>query len=753
MFEDLTGQVLGPYRLEELIGRGGMATVYRAHQTSMQRDVAIKVMAPHLAGSPEFVARFEREARVIARLQHPHILPVIDFGQADGYIYLVMRLVQGGVLGDKLRQPLSLSQVARFLEQIASALEYAHKQGVVHRDLKPTNVLLDKEDNVYLTDFGIAKMIAGTTTGMSLTATGNVMGTPAYMAPEQWRSEPVDARTDIYALGIMLYEMLLGALPFQSDTPFGLMYKHFDQPPPPPRVLHPDLPLAVEQVVLRALAKQPDARYSSAQQMAADFAEALRPLSAEKLAAPLPRVTQDEIARATPPAGSTRPTVAPEAPTVPPPTVAEDVPLPADVVPPEAATGYQPHMPPVPTSPQAAQSSARGGRAAIYGFFTVLLIAVLGGGAWWWWNGRGSSTPTPAMMHASALMPTTAPAIVILSSPSATNTTHRAETPRPSPSATPDWDATAAAHTASAWDQTAAWTDTPTPDLGATADAILVGRLTETAAAHTDTPTPDMRATVSAALTGTAAAWTDTPTPDMPATVVAALTGTASRWTNTPTSTRAPTLPPPPSATRTPRPTHTPRPTATATLSECGALPTRMRVGDGGRTTLDSPLPTALRAAPLLDGRILHTFPPGQTFVVVEGPECADGVRWWFVEGIDADGVWDGWIGEGQDDTYWIEPFEAGLPECPSAPPPRMRLGEPGRITLDPPLPSRVRSSPHVEADNVIARLEPGEAFVVLSGPVCDLERGWRWWLVENDRVYGWVAEGPIGEYWMEPLP
>ncbi|MEJ5370339.1 MAG: serine/threonine-protein kinase, partial [Bryobacteraceae bacterium] len=174
-----------------------------------------------------------------------------------------------GVLSDRLRQtPLTLAQVTRFLTQIASALHYAHQRGIVHRDLKPNNVLLDALDNVYLTDFGIAKMLAGTTTtAQSLTATGSVMGTPAYMAPEQWRSEPVDARTDIYALGIMLYEMLLGVLPFQADTPFSMMYKHFDAPPPPLRAINPALPPALESVVLRALAKDPADRYPSAQQL------------------------------------------------------------------------------------------------------------------------------------------------------------------------------------------------------------------------------------------------------------------------------------------------------------------------------------------------------------------------------------------------------------------------------------------------------------------------------------------------------
>ncbi|MBZ0122986.1 MAG: serine/threonine protein kinase, partial [Roseovarius sp.] len=192
--DDLINQRLGQYEIAAVLGRGGMATVYLARQTSMDRDVAIKVMARELADDEQFIARFQHEAQVIARLQHPHILPVIDFGREGKNIYIVMRLVRGGSLDDRLKSgPLDLPLASRMLAQIASALTFAHEQGIIHRDLKPNNVLLDERDNAYLTDFGIAKMLAGTS---KLTATGNILGTPAYMAPEQWRGEGVDARTD-----------------------------------------------------------------------------------------------------------------------------------------------------------------------------------------------------------------------------------------------------------------------------------------------------------------------------------------------------------------------------------------------------------------------------------------------------------------------------------------------------------------------------------------------------------------------------
>ncbi|MBN1200254.1 MAG: protein kinase [Anaerolineae bacterium] len=272
---NLSGTELGPYTLHEVIGQGGMATVYRAYQPSMDRDVAIKIIASDLAADPEFMERFEREAQIIARLQHPHILPVYDFGHQDDLTYLVMRLVTSGSLERELQAgPVPVERVVELTEQIASALDYAHLRGIVHRDLKPTNILLDEMGNAYLTDFGIAKMIAGgASTG--LTAQGTVMGTPTYMAPEQWRADPVDARTDVYALGVIVYQMLLGQVPFAADTPHGLMYQHLDSQPPPPHMLKPDLPLSIEPMISRALAKRPENRYASAGEMAQELERAL----------------------------------------------------------------------------------------------------------------------------------------------------------------------------------------------------------------------------------------------------------------------------------------------------------------------------------------------------------------------------------------------------------------------------------------------------------------------------------------------
>ncbi len=353
-----SSQQLGPYELHEVIGKGGMATVYRAHQPSMDRDVAIKIISPELAAEPEFAERFEREARIIARLQHPHILPVFDFGREGETIYLVMRLMEGGNLAHELRGgALPVKRAVELTRQIASALDYAHLRGIVHRDLKPTNVLLDNLGNAYLTDFGIAKMLSGgPTTG--LTATGAVMGTPTYMAPEQWRAEPIDGRTDIYALGVILYQMLCGQVPFAAETPHGLMYQHLDMTPPQPHTIKPDLPLAIEPVISKALAKRPEDRYASAGDVAAALEEAIQQPSrlpeqtlfeggrsgatAAELDALEDRMAEEEMVRHG--AGTDAPD---EAPTMP----ADQAPAPPTLAPPPP----QPVQPPASYQPPAQQ--------------------------------------------------------------------------------------------------------------------------------------------------------------------------------------------------------------------------------------------------------------------------------------------------------------------------------------------------------------------------------------------------------------
>ncbi len=257
--EDLTGKQLGSYQVVAPLGEGGMAAVYKAHQPSMDRYVALKILPRQFANSPEFLARFRQEARLLARLQHPHILPVFDFGEADGYTFIAMPLLQSGALTQRMTgAPMQISQITSIITQVGDALDYAHTHGLVHRDVKPSNVLLDERGNCLLTDFGIARMVEGTA---NLTGTGSVIGTPSYMSPEQGAGQPVDARSDIYALGVVLFELATGRVPYSAETPVAVVIKHMQDPLPLPRRLNPALPEAVERVILKALAKRPEDRF------------------------------------------------------------------------------------------------------------------------------------------------------------------------------------------------------------------------------------------------------------------------------------------------------------------------------------------------------------------------------------------------------------------------------------------------------------------------------------------------------------
>ena len=268
--EDLSGRQFGPYRVVEPCGEGGMAAVFKGYQANMDRYVALKVLPRYFASDPEFVGRFEQEAKVLARLQHPHILPVHDFGETDGYTYIVMPFVESGSLADLLQddEPMSLAQIDRIIAQVGDALDYAHSQGVVHRDVKPSNILVDQRGNCMLTDFGIARIVEGTA---AFTRTGGMIGTPAYMSPEQILGGTVDGRGDIYSLGIVLYEMATGRPPFRAETPPAILVKHLHDPLPSPREFNPSLPEGVERVILKALAKDPDDRFQTANEMATAF--------------------------------------------------------------------------------------------------------------------------------------------------------------------------------------------------------------------------------------------------------------------------------------------------------------------------------------------------------------------------------------------------------------------------------------------------------------------------------------------------
>lgn len=274
----IVGKTIGRYRIIEQLGQGGMAVVYKAYDTRLERDVALKVIrADDIPKSQHarFLKRFEREAKAQARFMHPNIVQVFDYGEHDGAPYLVMAYLPGGTLKAKTGTPLKYWEATGILAPIADALDYAHRRDVLHRDVKPSNILMGEEGDPMLTDFGIAKLL-GEVEEATLTGTGLGVGTPQYMAPEQWEGKPV-SQTDIYSLGVVFYELVTGRRPFDADTPAAIILQQANEPLRRPAVLAPDLPEHVEKVIYKALAKDPADRYTSM----AEFGQVLAELSRE----------------------------------------------------------------------------------------------------------------------------------------------------------------------------------------------------------------------------------------------------------------------------------------------------------------------------------------------------------------------------------------------------------------------------------------------------------------------------------------
>ena len=271
---ELTGKLLGTYRLEQIIGRGGSSVVYLAQQLRPQRQVAVKILLPdqplgsHL--HKQFLRRFEHEADIIARLEHEHIIQIFEYNEQYGYAYLVLPYTRVGNLLKLLRlqSRLSLQQTAWYLTQAAAALDYAHAKGVIHRDLKPGNFLLRPNGELVLSDFGIAHIMQQSNQMLELTTPSLLLGTPEYMAPEMARGEAVGHFTDIYELGIVLYQLLSGDLPFKGEAPYSILLKHLEERVPLLHPLYSDIPASVDEVIQRATAKRREDRFSSADQMA-----------------------------------------------------------------------------------------------------------------------------------------------------------------------------------------------------------------------------------------------------------------------------------------------------------------------------------------------------------------------------------------------------------------------------------------------------------------------------------------------------
>jgi len=365
--DDLTGKSLSRYQVLNVVGRGGMATVYKAKDPGLSRTVALKILHAHLAADPTFVARFRREARAVAALRHPNIVQVFDFDSAEGLYFMVMEFVDGPTLAtllkrlSKKRQRLSPQEILRIFRPLCSAIDYANREGMVHRDIKPSNIILTRKGDPVLTDYGIAR-IAGTT---SYTMPGTVVGSAQYMSPEQAQGQPADNRSDIYSLGICLFEALTGRVPFDGETTATILAQHLTAPVPSARLMNPDLPHEVEAVLHRVLAKDPAARYQEAAELALDLDAALR--SSPTAAG----ATVVETALVTP-TGATR--------------VEEHVPAPvpaAAAAPPYVAP--PPYMAPPPASPgqgvpvmTAPAPAARGRRLGPAVLIVAVLLAVAG---------------------------------------------------------------------------------------------------------------------------------------------------------------------------------------------------------------------------------------------------------------------------------------------------------------------------------------------------------------------------------------
>jgi predicted Ser/Thr protein kinase len=318
------GENVGPYRIITQLGQGGMATVFKAYHPALDRYVAIKVLHPAFMEDPGFLARFQREAKVVASLDHPNIVPIYDFAEHRGSPYLVMKFIEGETLKARMtRGPLTMDEGLRIIERVGAGLAYAHNKGILHRDIKPSNVLLAPDGSVYLADFGLARIAEA---GESTLSSDTMLGTPQYISPEQARGEKdLDAGTDIYSFGVVLYELVVGRVPFSADTPFSIIHDHIYKPLPRPREINPKVPEDVERVLFKSLAKSRADRYAKVEDLVSAFRQAVLQAPGEVmpdlgLARAETRVKGQAELEAAPPAPP------PAAPAEPLPTLAEPTP-------------------------------------------------------------------------------------------------------------------------------------------------------------------------------------------------------------------------------------------------------------------------------------------------------------------------------------------------------------------------------------------------------------------------------------------
>lgn len=725
--QDLSGQSLGQYTLTELMGTGGMGAVYRARQTKLERDVAIKILNLSLGSDQDYIARFNREAKTSAQLEHAHIVPVYDYGTQGNVSYVVMRLLTGGSLADRLAyskesgRPLpSLNETAEILRQLGSALDYAHSQGVIHRDIKTSNVMFDDHGTAFLVDFGIAKITTATT---GLTGTGMTMGTPSYMAPEQWRGEGISPAVDQYSLGVMAYAMLTGHLPFEADTPFQLMHKHLNEDPTPLASYRDDLPNPVRTVIARTLKKEPEDRYPDLKTFVAEFTEAIQNQKSQMTGffeTPLPKKPV--------PVKVLSPNVDLDAPTT---HGAEKPSTQPDVATSRMKSAPQPAMTDSPAS------TNERGRMVMAAVGIILILAIIGviavmnsGISEDDQNATGTAvalaalptatdTPLPSDTPTDTLTPTETSTATLTDTPTITDTPTATLTVTPSRTPTPDIPVAVLRRelvvrggpgsqypqlmTISASEELeiigisedGSWYQVLMPDgeqgwiVTASTFVDAFGPLSRVEIADAPTHTPTNTATATPTRTPTA-----TPT-----------------TTDTPTDTSTPTVTDTVTPSRTPTKTPTPTDTATSTATET-VTPSRTPTHTSTPTATDTVTPTRTPTA-----TSTHTVSPTATYTLSP--------------------------------TATRTP--TAIPSCPGAPPSRLYPGGQGRVSDVDDRPLNVRSGPGTDNPR-IDQMQINEVFNVVEGPRC--ADGFAWYRVNygGGILEGWIAEGDTTSYFVNPI-
>ena len=702
----MIGTRLGQYEIIEELGKGGMATVYRAFHPAMERFVAVKVIHRAMATDAAGLERFKLEAKLIATLEHPHLLPVYDYAAAGDLPYIVMRYLEGSTLKDVIDSHIRLpmNELVFLMRQIASAVDYAHRRNIIHRDIKPSNIMIDHDGNAYLTDFGIARIM----NQKGVTQTGFTVGTPGYMSPEQGMGrDDIDSRTDIYALGVMVYEMATGAAPYSGDTPMAIMWRHIQDPIPSAKDVHSELPEDFDEVMEKALAKEPQDRY----QTAGDFAAALSKLVVTAEASAQPKRLQTIASEAIRHIQSkrdesriqelmhefegTRSSGMQSLSRMAQKVTMEDKPTEVD---------SEPALP----DAVATRKRSSGLVWAVVAVIAVIAIVAVGFVV----NRNQQSANVTATAVIMALMAENETATE-RARPSETSTP--SDTPIPSdtatatetplPTETPlnvaiaqaqreldvrlgpganfpvidtlvmddvleitginedgDW------YQVLLTDGSRGWIPISRAFISVrgTIDEITIAQAPTLTPTLTDTPSPTATATASSTPTATPTPTaTDTPTSTATETSTATDTPTDTA-TFTPTYTATPlpsstatnTITPLPTDTpsRTPRPTRTPRPNVTATptsIACAGTLPSRLYIGINGQVVPIGGLANRYRSEPNLGSDILGTIPEGGVFVVLDGPVCNNGFVWYQVNY----GGRIGWTAEASQDEYWIEPY------------------------------------------------------------------------------------------------